>query len=58
MDPVRPQVSPYTVKQFAHGELAKDSGSYVVDLIVELPDAIVHHHLGGGATDSSRQFWA
>ncbi|GAA2640194.1 hypothetical protein [Paractinoplanes durhamensis] len=56
MDPLRPKVSPNTVKQFAHGELVKDTGTYVTELVVERADYVFHHHLGGGASAVSRQF--
>jgi hypothetical protein len=37
-----------TIKRFLHGELAKvDDEGYILDLVVELRDGIVHHHLGG-----------
>ncbi|MEU4235768.1 hypothetical protein [Actinoplanes sp. NPDC026619] len=36
-----------TIKRYLHGELAKVDEGYLLDVIVELKDGVVHHHLGG-----------
>ncbi|GAA0583410.1 hypothetical protein GCM10010172_80420 [Paractinoplanes ferrugineus] len=48
MQPKTDSAARPTIKRFLHGELAKvDDEGCILDLVVELTDGVVHHHLGG-----------